>query len=666
MKFEIKRIIPRLAAVIFITLFMLSCLGASNQEPEVHVGRDIFVTPGMLVTLSGSASDPDGDMLNCWWEYRYFSGGPLSDMITVRGTTLEFVADEDDHALYYICKFNAEELYTDDKFVASVQCIVYVSDYVLNAGTNQIAHGGDFVELQGSISNVTDYYWEQTAGAVAVLSGTNTLTPTFTAPMAEGDLIFYLVGNIANFPFSNSVVVKLVNIEPEVYIGADQNVTSGDTVTLTANPADSDGDDLYYLWTQTSGITVTLNGANTLNPTFTAPSTGGDLVFQLIVSDGIESNSDTLTVSVTEQPPIIDLFEEVNAGSITGTEVGGADMADIDGDGDLDYVLMGRTNGGNSATMIYRNNGNFSFTEINAGSIPGGDYADINFGDIDGDNDPDIIIATGNGSRIYRNNGSGDFSEINPGSLQTMINSQLEIFDMNGDNHLDVIISGYHDGIAMTYLYVNDGTGNFTKSTNLEGMQYPLIAYGDFDGDNDNDIIISGVTKDHGTLTKILQNNGSGYFTEINSGTIDGAIDGGSDLCDLDGDGDLDYVIVGSTMAKVYQNNGSGAFTEINTGCLAGCSDAEIDTGDLDGDGDIDVIITGQIGNTFLGQSYLNDGNGDFELLNSTALQGVRRGDVVIGDLNADNKLDVIISGRYYNANTSSEALFAGIYRNIK
>ncbi|PWU79024.1 MAG: hypothetical protein DLM72_19455, partial [Candidatus Nitrosopolaris wilkensis] len=56
---------------------------------------------------------------------------------------------------------------------------------------------------------------------------------------------------------------------------------------------------ISYAWTQVSGTTVSLNGANTATPTFTAPQQATVLSFSLTVTDSTGAVSSPATVSVT-------------------------------------------------------------------------------------------------------------------------------------------------------------------------------------------------------------------------------------------------------------------------------------------------------------------------------------------------------------------------------
>ncbi len=86
--------------------------------------------------------------------------------------------------------------------------------------------------------------------------------------------------------------------------GPDQEVVTGSTVTLSGSGSSKRASpSLSYRWAQTGGVSVTLSGAATASPTFTAPSVRTDLVFTLVVNDGAhDSAADTVAVRVRPPP----------------------------------------------------------------------------------------------------------------------------------------------------------------------------------------------------------------------------------------------------------------------------------------------------------------------------------------------------------------------------
>ena len=96
------------------------------------------------------------------------------------------------------------------------------------------------------------------------------------------------------------------NTAPTSNAGADQTVNENTPVSLSGSGADAE-DTVHYSWTQTSGTTVMLSGADTENASFTAPEVNADedLVFQLTVTDADgASATDTVTVSVANVPNV--------------------------------------------------------------------------------------------------------------------------------------------------------------------------------------------------------------------------------------------------------------------------------------------------------------------------------------------------------------------------
>jgi hypothetical protein len=93
------------------------------------------------------------------------------------------------------------------------------------------------------------------------------------------------------------------NRAPVAKAGANQSVSTGAVVTLDGSgSSDPDGDTLTYAWTQVSGPTVTLAGANTAKASFTA-ATAGTYGFKLSVGDGKASSDSSVQVTVNAAVP---------------------------------------------------------------------------------------------------------------------------------------------------------------------------------------------------------------------------------------------------------------------------------------------------------------------------------------------------------------------------
>jgi hypothetical protein len=104
---------------------------------------------------------------------------------------------------------------------------------------------------------------------------------------------------------SFTVVVEEPNEPPVADAGADQSVSEGMTVTLDGSAsADPDGDALTYAWTQLAGAPVALADPAAARPTFEAAD-DAVVTFRVEVTDGDETASDEVTVTVTNVAPTV-------------------------------------------------------------------------------------------------------------------------------------------------------------------------------------------------------------------------------------------------------------------------------------------------------------------------------------------------------------------------
>lgn len=83
-------------------------------------------------------------------------------------------------------------------------------------------------------------------------------------------------------------------------------------------------------------------------------------------------------------------FTDIDAG-LTGVLSSVVTWCDYDNDGDLDILIAGEDGPFDLTTKIYRNDGNETFTDINANVI-GVNLGSVAWGDYDNDGDADILI----------------------------------------------------------------------------------------------------------------------------------------------------------------------------------------------------------------------------------------------------------------------------------
>jgi len=255
------------------------------------------------------------------------------------------------------------------------------------------------------------------------------------------------------------------------------------------------------------------------------------------------------------------------------------DLADLDGDGDLDLVFC---NDHNLANRVYLNDGLGFFTDVTASALPGHLEWSIDqvLGDFDGDGDVDWYVSNDSGqggpgqvSRLYLNDGHAVFQDVSATNLPAGSRGDYRSFavDLELDGDLDIVLPRN----AGAQVLVNQGGAVFTLDTALVPF-VGLVHPGDVDGDGLVDLLaFSGA--------RLLRNLGGLLFDApvvLPASTVTSL--------DVEGDGDVD--LLGAS--ALLLNDGFGTFTSV-PGLPPGppaISPDSICVADLDGDGDDDVV----------------------------------------------------------------------------
>ncbi|MDR2058278.1 MAG: T9SS type A sorting domain-containing protein [Dysgonamonadaceae bacterium] len=383
-------------------------------------------------------------------------------------------------------------------------------------------------------------------------------------------------------------------------------------------------------------------------------------------------------------------------------------LGDVDNDGDLDVLLAGETRDNSHVYSggLYINDGQGNFTYKDCPVMPGF-RASLDFGDIDGDGDLDILfsghknngIPEANARGIALNDGQGNFTiaGVDDYPHLEMLSPTVLFADFNNDGLLDYLNAPMDEqthwdwelGSNVAYsgswtFYFQQPDGSFVAD-NTQFQNYfrdPVITAGDFDNDGDVDLFYQGYIPPASAVnetfpdlypgrwaTVLFANDGTGHFSVgydfANSGL------GSCDWGDLDGNGWLDVIFVGDGFYMIPDNmealhnriclNHNEYFTELPALDRAGqfsMQGADV-LQDFDNDGDVDVLFGGWNADpgVELQKTYVYDNihsGGDFtyetslsrnDYLTDSYIPGMSEQDFECADLNGDNVVDFVYMG---------------------
>jgi len=225
--------------------------------------------------------------------------------------------------------------------------------------------------------------------------------------------------------------------------------------------------------------------------------------------------------------------------------------------------------------LLYRNNGDGTFTDVTAasgiGKTEGGFGLTVAAADFDNDGWPDIYVACDSTpSLLFRNNHDGTFTEqglergvalSEDGMEQAGMGVAVADFTLSGS--LDILKTHFANDTPA--LYINNGKGRFRDSTRRAGLavETRFVTWGVCAADLDNDgwpdlFFVTGSIYPEAdgkvpgmpfrTPRVVFRNLGKGQFEEL-MGEAGPAVDEphssrGCACGDFDNDGDLDLVVI--------------------------------------------------------------------------------------------------------------------------
>ncbi len=227
-------------------------------------------------------------------------------------------------------------------------------------------------------------------------------------------------------------------------------------------------------------------------------------------------------------------------------------------------------------------------------------------------------------------------------------------FDYDKDGDQDLLIAGYNERLmngskSHTFLYTNDGKGNFTrdKKSTFMGVEFGSMDIADIDNDGDVDLVITGQDLKRGAKFGIeIYKNEKGVFKKIKTihpldvytyPTFAGFINANNDK-------HIDLLIEKDNNIEVYFNNKKGDF--LMKSKLKGIEKAfsyGIVPFDYDKDGDDDVLVQGEDENYEFTTKLYHNKLGKYKEIPHT-FKNTHQGIIELVDINGDKKQDVFMS----------------------
>ncbi len=311
---------------------------AENQVPVANAGSDLNVATGSSVELDGSASfDGDGEMITYQWTLVAAPGTSTRTSADIIGATTpnpSFLPDVDgSYTLQLVVSDGVAPSEPDEVVLVATSGNVPPN---ADAGVGQTVSLGSSVFLNATASADPDngpgaltFQWSfiEVPVVSGLLNGNiqdSSQAQASFVPDTVGTYVLQVAvsDGAASDDAQVSILVTESNVPPIADAGSDQSVPLGTEVTLDGSAStdpDNGPENATFVWElvsvpELSGLhNALILDDTTSTPRFT-PDVLGTYVFRLTVSDGEDTVSDNVMVSVVEPDVVVLVIDEDSLG----------------------------------------------------------------------------------------------------------------------------------------------------------------------------------------------------------------------------------------------------------------------------------------------------------------------------------------------------------------
>lgn len=368
---------------------------------------------------------------------------------------------------------------------------------------------------------------------------------------------------------------------------------------------------------------------------------------QLVTLIAIAVHGDMARCDPALDMPLVN-FDRVIDLEETATTSANASIGDLDGDGNLDIVLVKGRHWPVIDRLLFGDGKGHFERAVNLGVAADRSYTGA-LADVDRDDDLDIIISNDkpDQNRVYLNDGRGRFAVSSSFGQSHWATRNISLADINKDDLPDVVVANRaSNGVSPNYICLNLGGGRFqTDCEAFSEESATTITPSDMNGDGLVDLVVPH--RDGGQSRVYLRQPGAEIRFEARPfGPPDAAIRA-AQVADFNRDGAMDIVAIHTGRedtrrgGAIYFGRGGGEFSD---GFVIGDTSRRpyaLSTADLNLDGAMDIIVGHVEAPTSV---FLNQRNGEqFHALDIGDDAGAAYG-FAIADLDGDGQPDIVVA----------------------